>query len=73
MTSPQGNAMSDEFRDGERLDAGSDVELAPVMPEGAEANEGMGARTIGTDDSRHGGAGGGAGPGSDPPLGGQQV
>jgi hypothetical protein len=70
--SQQGDAMADEPRE-EGLDIQSDhVELAPVMPEGAEANEGMGARTIGTDDTRHGGAGGGAGPGSNPPLGGQQ-
>jgi hypothetical protein len=41
-----------------------------VMPEGAEAA--MGARTIGVEESRYGGIGSGAGPGSHPPVGGQQ-
>ncbi len=58
---------------GEKQDDGLEEELATVMPEGAEANDDLGARRIGTDDRRHGGAGGGAGPGSDAPLGGQQV
>jgi hypothetical protein len=44
-----------------------------VLPEGAEANAAMGARTIGEARSRHGGVGSGTGPGSDPAVGGQQL
>ena len=62
--------------------AGDEVQLSPpdpkaaVMPEGAEANLGMGARTVGgaadpEDRATGGGVGGGAGPGSDAGVGGQ--
>ena len=62
--------------------AGDDVQLSPpdpkaaVMPEGAEANLEMGARTVGgaadpADRAAGGGVGGGAGPGSDAGVGGQ--
>ena len=48
-----------------------------VLPEGVEANEGIGARTIGTEGGRgqrsQGGIGSGTGPGSDPGVGGEQV
>jgi hypothetical protein len=55
-----------------------EVELSPpdpaaaVMPDGAEANEGMGARTIAArgGERSSGGVGSGTGPGSDPKLGG---
>jgi hypothetical protein len=55
-----------------------EVELSPpdpsaaVMPDGAEANEEMGARTVGArgGERRIGGIGSGAGPGSDPSVGG---
>ena len=63
--------MPDDARDA-TADEGEEPP-STVMPEGAEANDELGARTAGTPDRRHGGAGGGAGPGSDAPLGGQQV
>jgi hypothetical protein len=59
--------------------ADGEVKLSPpdpknaVMPDGAEANAAMGARTIGVqpDRGRTGGVGSGTGPGSDPGVGGQ--
>ena len=44
-----------------------------VMPDGAEANAKIGARTIGGSERTGGGVGSGAGPGSDPGVGGQQL
>lgn len=58
---------------------GGEVKLSPpdpanaVMPDGAEANDAIGARTIGEpqDRGKTGGVGSGTGPGSDPGVGGQ--